>query len=84
MQTSTAEIIADFSAQNLIAERIGPDRTIGRIAAVEDCKPGDLVFVDRAEYSTLVGERSPSVVVTSAKLAPLMAGPAGPTLSTPE
>ena len=80
MQTSTAEIIASFTAQNLIAEKIGPDRSFGRIAAVEDCAPGDLVFVDRAEYAELIGQRNPSVVVTSAKLAALMAGFDGLTL----
>lgn len=69
-----------FAPQSLIKEMVGPDRPIARIAAVEDCAPGDLVFVDKAEYAATVENRRPSVVVTTFKLKGLLTGCAGLTL----
>jgi UDP-3-O-[3-hydroxymyristoyl] glucosamine N-acyltransferase len=80
MQTTATEIVSAFAPQNLIVERIGPDQSIRRIAAIEDCAPGDLVFVDRAEYATLVAQRRPSVAVTSSRLKDHLAGLDGLTL----
>jgi UDP-3-O-[3-hydroxymyristoyl] glucosamine N-acyltransferase len=80
MQTTAAEVMSAFAAQNLIEERIGPDQSIQRIAAVEDCEPGDLVFVDRAQYVKLVAQRRPSVAVTSFKLKEQLVGCDGLTL----
>jgi len=74
-----------FAQQDLIEERLGPDRSVGRIAPVEDCGPGDLVFVDRAEYVPLVAQRRPSVAVTSSKLKEQLSGLDGLTvLLTPD
>ena len=80
MQTSATEILSTFAPQGLIKELVGPDQTVRRIAAVEDCAPGDLVFVDKAAYATLVGQRRPSVAVTSFTLKEHLAGIEGLTL----
>jgi UDP-3-O-[3-hydroxymyristoyl] glucosamine N-acyltransferase len=74
MKTTAAEIMSVFAPQSLIKEMIGPDRSIDRIAAIEDCAPGDLVFVDKAEYAAVVAQRRPSVAVTSHKLKERLAG----------
>jgi len=74
MQTTASEIMSAFAPQNLVDELVGPDRPIQRIAAVEDCAPGDLVFVDKAEYAEVVAQRRPSVAVTSHKLKELLTG----------
>lgn len=85
MQTTVTEIMSAFAPQDLIMELVGPDQTIRRIAAVEECAPGDLVFVDKAEYATLVEQRRPSVAVTSLKLKAHLAGVDGLTmLLTPD
>ena len=74
MKTTAAEIMSVFAAQSLIKEMVGPDQSINRIAPVEDCVPGDLVFVDKAEYVAVVAQRRPSVAVTSFKLKERLAG----------
>jgi UDP-3-O-[3-hydroxymyristoyl] glucosamine N-acyltransferase len=74
MKTTAAEILSAFAPQGLIKEMVGLDQPIHRIVAVEDCEPGDLVFVDKAEYATVVAQRRPAVVVTSFKLKALLAG----------
>jgi UDP-3-O-[3-hydroxymyristoyl] glucosamine N-acyltransferase len=74
MKTTAAEILSAFAPQGLIKEMVGRDQPILRIAAVEDCGPGDLVFVDKAEYATAAAQRRPAVVVTSSKLKTLLAG----------
>ena len=74
MKTTAAEILSAFAPQGLIKEMVGPDQPINRIVAVEDCAPGDLVFVDKAEYAAVVTQRRPAVAVTSFKLKGLLAG----------
>jgi UDP-3-O-[3-hydroxymyristoyl] glucosamine N-acyltransferase len=74
MSTTAREILDAFMPQGLLLELVGPDQPVHRIAAVEDCGPGDLVFVDRAEFVGLVAERRPAVAVTSAALKAQFAG----------
>jgi UDP-3-O-[3-hydroxymyristoyl] glucosamine N-acyltransferase len=74
MKTTAAEILSAFAPQGLIKEMVGPDQPILRIAPVEDCGPGDLVFVDKTEYAAVVAQRRPAVAVTSPKLQALLAG----------
>ena len=80
MKITAAEILSAFSPQGLIKEMVGLDHPISRIAAIEDCVPGDLVFVDKAEYAAMVAQRRPAVAVTSFKLKALLAGCDGLTL----
>ncbi len=51
---------------------IGPDQPVLRIAPIEDCAPGDLVFVDKPKFAAIVKARGPSVVVTTEKLKALL------------
>ena len=80
MDTTASEIMAAFAPQGLLKEMVGPDRPVRRIVAIEDCGPGDLVFVDKAEYATVAARRQPAVVVTSFKLKSLLAGESSLTL----
>jgi UDP-3-O-[3-hydroxymyristoyl] glucosamine N-acyltransferase len=64
--------LSAFAPQGLIKEMVGPDQPVNRIVAVEDCAPGDLVFVDKAEYAAVVKQRRPAVAVTSFKLKALL------------
>jgi UDP-3-O-[3-hydroxymyristoyl] glucosamine N-acyltransferase len=58
-----------FLEQGIITGRMGPDMEIRRFAPIEDCAPGDLVFVDHAKYLERVRELKPSAVVTTSALA---------------
>jgi UDP-3-O-[3-hydroxymyristoyl] glucosamine N-acyltransferase len=49
------------------------DLVVRRIAAVEDCGPGDLVFVDKPARLCHVQERRPTALVTSTRHAELAA-----------
>ncbi|QSA95891.1 UDP-3-O-(3-hydroxymyristoyl)glucosamine N-acyltransferase [Methylococcus sp. EFPC2] len=69
MNLKPSEIFSRFSQQGLITRHDGPDHAIGRFAPVEDCGPGDLVFVDNAKYLPLVREHQPSAVITSEAIA---------------
>jgi UDP-3-O-[3-hydroxymyristoyl] glucosamine N-acyltransferase len=80
MNISAAEIFSAFAQQGIVKEMSGPDQPVHRIAPIEDCGPGDLVFVDKPKYATLVARRQPAVVVTSFKLKALFADSDGLTL----
>lgn len=66
-------ILAEFQALGVLNELIGnADTVITGISAVETCKAGDLVFVDKKDYLPQVAARRPAAVVTSAKLKDFM------------
>jgi UDP-3-O-[3-hydroxymyristoyl] glucosamine N-acyltransferase len=69
MNVTAAEIHRRFAEQGLIARHIGPDNAIARFAPIDDCAPGDLVFVDHAKYLPLVRAREPAAVIASAAVA---------------
>jgi UDP-3-O-[3-hydroxymyristoyl] glucosamine N-acyltransferase len=73
MKTTAAEILSAFAPQGIVKEMVGPDQPVQRIAPIEDCGPGDLVFVDKPKFVALVTQRRPAVVVTSFKLKDLLA-----------
>jgi UDP-3-O-[3-hydroxymyristoyl] glucosamine N-acyltransferase len=69
MEISAADIFAHFGAGGLLLEVLGnPEVKATRVAAVQDCQPGDLVFVDKKEFFDFVIQGRPSVVVTSLAL----------------
>lgn len=69
MDVSAADIFVQFEGTGLLVEVLGdPLSKATRVAAVEDCKPGDLVFVDKKEFLGYVSQGRPSVVVTSPAL----------------
>ncbi len=80
MNITSAEILSAFAPQGILKEMVGPDQPVHRISAVEDCGPGDLVFVDNAKFAAIVTTRRPAVVVTSFKLKALLADGGGLTL----
>jgi UDP-3-O-[3-hydroxymyristoyl] glucosamine N-acyltransferase len=61
--------MAEFGATGLLTEALG-DATaeLTGISAIEDCGPGDLVFVDKKEYLPLVESLRPAAVVAPASL----------------
>ena len=68
MNTLPSEIFLAFQDRGLIVGHRGDDRPIHRIAPIEECEPGDLVFVDHAKYLARVREQKPSAVVTTETL----------------
>ncbi|CAL1241583.1 UDP-3-O-(3-hydroxymyristoyl)glucosamine N-acyltransferase [Candidatus Methylocalor cossyra] len=69
MNLLPSEIFRQFNGQGLITGHRGADRPVRRIAPVEDCAPGDLVFVDHAKYIGHVRAQKPSAVVTTEAIA---------------
>ncbi|MCL7959646.1 MAG: UDP-3-O-(3-hydroxymyristoyl)glucosamine N-acyltransferase [marine benthic group bacterium] len=68
MDTRASLIFAEFSATGLLTAMEGEDVPLSGIASVEQCGPGDLVFVaDEDQVGTIRG-RQPSAVVTSPAL----------------
>jgi UDP-3-O-[3-hydroxymyristoyl] glucosamine N-acyltransferase len=68
MHVTLTELVREFAHIGLrlhSADR--GDRVVRRIAAVEDCGPGDLVFVDKPARLDHVRERAPTALVTSAR-----------------
>lgn len=62
-------IFADWQSHGLLTEHRGPDPVVTRLVPVDDCGPGDLVFMDKQAFAAPILERKPACVVTTAKLA---------------
>jgi UDP-3-O-[3-hydroxymyristoyl] glucosamine N-acyltransferase len=63
--------MGEFGPSGILAESLGGEKaTITGISAVENCGPGDLVFMDKKEYLALIESRRPTAVVTSQALRP--------------
>jgi len=69
MNLKASEIHQHFAEQGLIFGHLGPDNLISRFAPIDDCAPGDLVFVDNAKYLPLLRERKPAAVIADAAIA---------------
>lgn len=69
MNIQIAEIFRRFHDQELLTRHLGPDVNVTGTAPVEDCGPGDLVFVDHPKYLPLVTEQRPSAIVTTDAIA---------------
>ncbi|TVT59978.1 MAG: UDP-3-O-(3-hydroxymyristoyl)glucosamine N-acyltransferase [Sedimenticola thiotaurini] len=68
MDTRSSLIFKEFAPTGLLTAMEGEDVPLFNIAAIEDCGPGDLVFVDRAKAVEIIRDRRPSAVVTSPAL----------------
>ena len=64
-----SEIKEKFTDSQLITKQIGDDPVVSGINAVENCKPGDLVFVSSKDFLQLARQRQPAALVVSEKLA---------------
>ena len=73
MNLLASELLEQFGERRLIAERRGPDARLARIAPIDECGPGDLVFIDHAKYLARVREVQPAGVVTTVELADQLA-----------
>jgi len=69
MNLKASEIHLHFKDQGLILGHLGPDNAINRFAPIDDCAPGDLVFVDNPKYLPQLRERRPAAVITSQDIA---------------
>ena len=69
MNLRASQILEQFSPQGLITRRLGPDSAITGLSPIEECQPGDLVFVDHAKYLDQVRTQAPAGVVTSEAIA---------------
>lgn len=73
----------EMKTLGLSIEVQGPiDARVNRISAIEDARPGDLVFMDKKDYVDVLKQKQPSAVVTSKALAPLLADVPGMTVLT--
>ncbi|MBX7058661.1 MAG: UDP-3-O-(3-hydroxymyristoyl)glucosamine N-acyltransferase [Leptospirales bacterium] len=74
MDASASEIFAAFESQKLFSDRRGPDNRATRIAPIEDCRPGDLVFVSKPKLAEIVRVGKPAIAVASAEAARALEG----------
>ena len=69
MERRVSQIFSDWCDEGLLQEHRGADPMITGIAPVEECGPGQLVFVDKLAFVEKVLAQKPGCVVTHAKLA---------------
>jgi UDP-3-O-[3-hydroxymyristoyl] glucosamine N-acyltransferase len=68
MDTRASAIFNEFGSTGLLTAMDGEDVSLSGIAVVEDCGPGDLVFVDQEQAVEEILTRRPAAVVTSPEL----------------
>ncbi len=73
MKLFASLVFEHFQAQGILIAMQGTDQPIQRIAPIEECQAGDLVFIDHARYLVTARERTPAVIVTSETLAKALA-----------
>ncbi len=65
METHASQIFNEFSSTSLLTAMEGEDVPLSGIASVEQCGPGDLVFVSDEQAIETIRGREPSAVVTN-------------------
>ena len=80
MDTHASVILNDFGSTGLLSAMEGEDVSLSGIASVEQCGPGDLVFVADEQAVETIRVRQPSAVVTSPALQESLATIPGLTL----
>ena len=73
MNVHASKILERFLDRGLISSLKGSDRLFSRLSPIEECRPGDLVFIDHPKYLTQVREQQPAGVVTTAEIAEQLA-----------
>lgn len=68
MNVKASSIFEEFNGSGILYEMIGCDAEICRISPPEECSPGDMVFVNNAEYLSYVKKNRPTAVVLTRKL----------------
>lgn len=74
MNTRASAIFGEFGSTGLLTAMEGEDVSLSGIAHIEDCGPGDLVFVDHEQAVAKIPTRRPSAVVTSPALQEVLQG----------
>jgi len=69
MNLRASEIFRRFKDQGLIVRHMGPDNEIVRFAPIDDCKPGDLVFLDNPKHLASLHVQHPAAVITNEAIA---------------
>ena len=69
MNLLASQILERFGAQGLLVGHSGADPVLQRISPIEECRPGDLVFIEHAKHLGRVRSQKPSGVVITAALA---------------
>jgi len=69
MSILASALFDEFHQRGLLQEMAGDDVAIERVAAVEDCSPGDLVFVDREAFVRSALDGKVAAVITEPGLA---------------
>lgn len=68
-----SQILEKFLDRGLITEIRGCDHAFTRLSPIEECQPGDLVFIDHPKYLQAVREQNPAGVVTTSDIAEQLA-----------
>ena len=69
MHITLSDLAAEFAAFGLELKSMDAgERIVTRIAALEQCQPGDLVFLDKICNLGHVTERKPAALITATKL----------------
>ena len=73
-ELSVAAIFAEFSRDGLLTGMIGANVQVNNVAAAENCKPGDLVFVESPVYAKVAAERGAAALVSAPDLVANLGG----------
>lgn len=73
MNLAPSEILKRFQQQGLIIKHLGNNKPISRLSPIEECGPGDLVFIDHTKYLPRIEEQKPTAVVTTETIAEQLA-----------
>jgi len=80
LDIQASQIFTEFGATGLLTGMEGEDVALSGIASVEQCGPGDLVFVADEGTVETIAVRQPSAVVTSPALQELLSATPGLTV----
>ena len=73
MNVQASQILERFLDRGLISSLRGSDQLLLRLSPIEECQPGDLVFIDHPKYLAQVRDQGPAGVVTTAEIAEQLA-----------
>lgn len=84
LTVTLSDLIKNFQGPTLtLLSEQDASKVVNRITAVEASQPGDLVFVDKAEFIPHIAAGKPTAVVTNAKLKEAVAATGTAVLVTP-
>ncbi len=69
MNVHASQILERFLDRGLISSLKGSDQLFLRLSPIEECRPGDLVFIDHPKYLAQVRAQQPAGVVTTGEIA---------------